>query len=516
MRHFFALIAAAAAASASPSVAVQPATAPAPAEANDARQILKELVAVDSNRLFEDKAYAEQTLARIDALRKSGNPSDDVRQIMDRVRVLALIGLDRLQEAFDQATDLTKANPGDSGLHYTAFALGVDTGSERTLDVLELADRSIANKQDRANFRDSLETDTVGYFRRPFFIAKDKERIARSARALMNFGWPGPHKLATADGLRLDIADYLLEKGDVAGAKKLVFAIRTAEPLLQTLIARKWDAVRDSGDPNERLAQSIAASDEASRAALFDKPDDLEIVIRRGQFLRSVGKDAEALDLLLPKTADLQWMKQQGEYAYWIANEAAYALVDLKREKEAVALMEKLLSLGLEENPVLVSMAINSVAIRIDAGDFRGAADYAEMLATKHGNIASPYGRMWMWEGAACGNFLAGSLDRAQPWLVKLKSNEKDNRAALTRALLCVNDIDGAAASVIRRLDGDDAEQMLAAVQDYSGGPEFSPAKKILESRLRQVIARPDVQAAIAKHGRVMKVPLSRTYWGMF
>ena len=79
-----------------------------------------------------------------------------------------------------------------------------------------------------------------------------------------------------------------------------------------------------------------------------------------------------------------------------------------------------------------------------------------------------------------------------------------------------MHDLDGVAASVIKRLEGDDPEHMLLALQDYSEGPVLPDTKKTLEDRFRQVVTRSGVQAAIAKHGRVMKVPLSRTYWGLF
>lgn len=514
MRIIAALLAAATMATASQAIA-QPAASPSVSDAA-AEEASAALANADMDRLFEDKAYAEQTLAHIEVLRKNSRYSGDRQSAIDRVRMFALVGANRLADAFAQASELTRATPGDPALHFFAFLLGVDSGSDLALEELEFADQSLASRDDRIHFRDSLKSETVGYFRRRFFIANDKDRIARSAQALLNLGWPGPHKLDYADRLRIDSAEGLVAKGDIAGAKKLLFEVQSAEPVLQILVAKKWDAIRDSGDPAERLAQGIAASDQASAQALRARPDDLELLLNRAQFLRSVGKESEALELMLPNAADLAWLKDKGEQGYWLANEAAYALVALQRGKEAVALMDKLLSLGLAENPMLISMAINSVGVRIDSGDFRGAADYAEMLVRKHSDLAAPYGRMWMWEGAACAHTAANDPAKATPWMDKLKQGEKDNPAALTRALLCVNDLDGAAAILIRRIDGDDTEDVLEAVQDYSIGPDLPPTRKLLEQRLRQVVARPDVGAAIARHGRVMKVPLSRVYWGMF
>jgi hypothetical protein len=515
MRTITALLAAAAAAAACPAIAAQQPNV-AIAAAQDVDAALKAIAAIDSERIFLDKAYALQMLAHVEAVKRSGHYIGERKQHIDRLRLYALVGSRQLKPAFEQATELTRAAPGVPELHYFAFVLAVDTRSERALDELELADRSIVSDADRATFVELVGTEPVNQFRRPFYIAKDKAWIARSAKVLLNLGWPGPYQLDLTDSLKLDVAEGLLAKGDIAGAKRLVFTVQSTQSVLQMLVSSKWSSVRESGDPIERIAQAITASDEASERALRANPNDPEMLLGRAQFLRSVGKNAEALELLLPKANDLAWVKENDEDGFWVVNEAAYALVEAKREKDAVSLMNKLLSLGLEDNPELISMAINTVGIREDAGDAKGAADYAVTLATKYPDYASAYGDMWMWSGAACGHSAAGNKPAAQPWLAKLKAGEKDNPAALTRALLCADDIDGAAASVIRRLDGDDPDEMLIALQDYSVGADLPANKKILEARVRQVVARTDVQAAIARHGRVLKVPLSRYYWGMF
>lgn len=82
------------------------------------------------------------------------------------------------------------------------------------------------------------------------------------------------------------------------------------------------------------------------------------------------------------------------------------------------------------------------------------------------------------------------------------------------RALLCANDLDGAERLLIRRLEAPDPAEMLTALQDYSGGAYAAPNLKELDRRLSVVAARPAVQAAIARTGRILKLPLSRTYWG--
>jgi hypothetical protein len=121
---------------------------------------------------------------------------------------------------------------------------------------------------------------------------------------------------------------------------------------------------------------------------------------------------------------------------------------------------------------------------------------------------------MWIWEGAACGSALAGDSAAAARWLEKVRAGSKDNEAAHTRALLCLDRLDEAEALLLKRLAGDDPEEVLRKVQDYRLGPGLTATQKLIDDRFRAVVARPAVQAAIAKVGRTLSLPLSKTYWG--
>lgn len=498
----------------------QPAQAqnnPAKSTENDAVQAaLHALAESDSQRVTTDKAYAAEMLGHVETVRKSDAYTGERRDAIDRLRMFALMGMGKIKEAHDQSVELLKRDPTHPGTHYFALLFAVELGGDLALAQLEQADLSLRDKAARAELADALDVDFIYFLRRPFNEANDKAKLGRSAQLLLNLGVPGPNFPETADSFRLDIADDLLARGDVAGARKMVHSIQMVVPVVSSLIGKRWSPTWEFVEPTERLAQSIAATDEATERAMRADPKDTRLLLMRAQHLRSVGKEEEALRLLLPKAENFDWVKAEGEYGYWIVNEAAYALVSLNRVKEAVALMNRLMTVGLEGNSVLISMAINSAEIMMDAGDYQRAAEHSAMLADKHAGLASSYGKMWMWSGAACGHFGSGNAAAAEPWLAKVKAGEKDNEAAVTRTLLCANDIDGAAASIIRRLDGKDPDGVLKALQDYTVDAELSPSDRILEERLRQVVARADVQAAIARHGRLLKLPLSKTYWGMF
>lgn len=477
---------------------------------------LEAIAEADSDKLLRDKVYAEQILNHLETVRTSESHTGEQKDALDWLRMLALMGAGRTEEAHRQSSDLLDRDASDVGRHYFALLLAAELGGDRALLQLERANRSLQTTESRAELAEAIDVDLIYFLRRPFNEANDKAKLARSAQLLLSLGVPGPNYPEMADSFRLDIADDLLARGDIAGARKAVHEIRMVRPVLSSLIAKRWSPTWEPSGAGERLAQAIAATDEATERSMRADPTDTRLLLMRAQHLRSVGREEEALRLLLTKAENFDWVKKEGEYGYWVVNEAGYALVSLNRAKEAIALMDRLMTVGLEANPALISMAINAAEIMRDAGEYRRAAQHSTMLADKHADVASAYGRMWMWSGAACGHFLAGENALAGPWLAKVKAGEDDNPAAVTRTLLCANDIDGAAASVIRRLQGKDPDAMLKALQNYTIRPELTPPGRLLDDRLRKVVARPEVQAAIAAQGRILDLPLSKSYWGMF
>ena len=68
---------------------------------------------------------------------------------------------------------------------------------------------------------------------------------------------------------------------------------------------------------------------------------------------------------------------------------------------------------------------------------------------------------------------------------------------------------------MVRQLEGRDPQTMILALQDYQlarGSAKTGP----LYDRLAALRDRPEVQSALAGVGRVLSLPLSRTYWSDF
>lgn len=483
---------------------------------NDAvARALDFLGALDQARMFE-KAYAERLLREADIIRASDRYEGDIRKATDLTRVIALFGAGREKEAFAAADAIIASGTAMPELYALAFQLAAVSDAPKAVGYLERADQNLVTAAQRASFRDGLTDTTVSAVSQTLAQAKNKVAGARLAEGLLKFGWPGENQFASQNWLQMKALRGRLVKGDIAGARTLARQIAYPPAALELLVLKEYDPIVEASDPGARVTALIAAEDARSAAALKAKPDDLKLILARGQYMRSVGREGDALALMLRHTTDMVTVEKGGADAFWVVNEAVFALRALGRTDEAVALMKRLIALDLGTNPDLINMAINSSAIMNRSGYHRAAATYAEGLFRDHADKASKYGQMWMWEGAACGHAMDGNMAAAKPWLARLRADPDANRAALMRGLLCANDLDGAAAQFIERLAGDDAADMLVAAQDYTIVNANVPTLHLLDQRLQQVVARPAVAAAIARKGRILKLPLSRTYWGMF
>ncbi|MFN3388237.1 MAG: hypothetical protein ACK40O_04850 [Allosphingosinicella sp.] len=473
--------------------------------------------ALDIGKLYDDKTYAAAILGHAERIAAAGKDDPDVRMGMGNVRMLALTALERVPEALALGQALIAAgetNPFTFGI--AASAAGAAGDRAAALAALEAGARAMQPDEGEP-MRAFINEDLVQWMFGSFYEAKDKASQRRLSEALLTIGWPDPDDIDRRDWYRLDAIDRRLESGDIAGARALALEVKGAAPTVRLATARRYYDLFEAGeDPVALVESALARGNRHSRERLEAEPDNLKRLLTRAQTLREMGKEEQALALLLPATADLAAVETGGEDAFWIVNEAAYSLQALGRSAEAVALMEKLLTLDMKKHGSLVNMAINHGAVLIGAGRYEEAARYSEALEARVEGLASPFGKMWIWSSAACGHALGGDMAAAAPALARLKEGSETNEAAHMRALLCADDMDAAETLLIRRLRGDDPHEVLAALQDYTVGEHRTEAGRLIAGRLQALRARPAVAAEIAKVGRILPLPLSKIYWGDF
>jgi tetratricopeptide (TPR) repeat protein len=275
-----------------------------------------------------------------------------------------------------------------------------------------------------------------------------------------------------------------------------------------------WPELEAKAGPG--LKRQLTDELQSLEAAHRSRPGHPSLVKSLVDALRSAGRPADAATFAAPVTADMQRVGRIQGDAFWTVNAQAYALAEAGRLDEADALMRRLLALGVNEHPDLVSMAINRSAILLDYGRPGEALKAVEQAEAYGEEAVSAYGRMWMEQVRTCALRTLGRTAEADLSLKRVGEGRRDNPAAYTSALLCHGRLDDVEQAILDRLaDPSEREAMLAALQDYQVSQSPAHTATMLE-RFRSVRDRPRVRGAIERVGRIIPVAAPRTYWGHF
>lgn len=311
---------------------------------------------------------------------------------------------------------------------------------------------------------------------------------------------------------RVDHARLLMENGQTERARERLTTVTEPRLLMGIRLMKVFDPLRADPAFEQRLDLRAAAETnlaEKQREAAAN-PRLLRLVVQTSQSLRDLGRNEEALRLVDEALSRRRSFTDTAQQENWALEERANALRMLGRPDQARRASRRATSApeGGEQN---VSQTINYAAT-LEAG---GRAKEALAMLENVGN-ASPYGDMWVAATRACAYDSLGDSARRDVQLSYLAAHEQDNVAARVRALICANKLDEAAELYVRRL-GISAQRMNAifALQTYApnAGAEGS-RQALLQARLRAVVARPDVQAALEKVGRIETIPLETVNWG--
>ncbi|HVQ09795.1 MAG TPA: hypothetical protein VMS43_15305 [Allosphingosinicella sp.] len=493
------------------------ARAPAPTRAPTPAEIAESAAAIgaaDTRRILTDAAYAAETLRHLDRLAPSLAGDAEAGLALDNLRLLALAKLERRAEAGAVTESVLARRPTDPSHYFGPWvaALTFNDGAG-ALAVIEAASRTVPGIA-RPQLREMLARETVMAIFGQFHADRDRALRVRLAEALFHIGWPGDDNVI-GDDLRMILIEDRLDHRDVPGATGFAATVTTPANVLPLLVRKRYDPLLPAdADRLAMLGRAIEGHERETAAALAAAPGDRQRLLARAQHLRSVGRNADALAVLAPATRDVAAAAAE-EPGMWMVNEAAYALIALDRDDEAVRLMDRIAALPLAQNSHLVSARINHLEILSSVGRHAEALDRAARLEADGGSFASEYGKAWIDSTRVCALAALGRTAEAAAPLARLRGWSELNAPALSRAYLCLGDLDAAAALLVQRLGRDDPGAAILALQDYRlshGRGQTGP----LHERFLSLRERADVRAALDRVGRVLSVPLARTYWGDF
>ena len=502
---------------AAPALGAAPTPAPAPAQGQTAPAIDLETARsavghTDFTRLTTDRAYAGQMLAYLDRIASVAAGDVDATLNIDVLRLFALATLERSDEIRTVVDRMLERRPREAHLYggpiYASLAI---PDFQRAVAVVETASRNVP-ASGWSDLRGLFDRDTMGPLLYRLHTDHQEAARVRLAQALFRIGWPGGGDADSADNLRSILIDDRIAHDDSAGAADYAAGITTTGTIVPMLVRTRYDRIVAPGqDRIQLLRHALDERDRETAAALAAAPANRQAVLDRAQHLRATGRNAEAYALLQPFTRDVRATVAADEQGMWLVNEAAYALSALGRDADAMRLMERIAALPVADNISLVSAFINRNDILFAAGRYEEALAWGQRLDRDYSRFASDFGKMWIAAGLVCAYAGLNRGAEAAPQLERLRTTGSTaNPAALTLAYLCVGDSDAAAAVLVHRLESEDPDSAIMALQDYRIVDRADAMKPVVD-RLIALRERPAVRDALARVGRVLPLPLARS-----
>jgi tetratricopeptide (TPR) repeat protein len=307
-----------------------------------------------------------------------------------------------------------------------------------------------------------------------------------------------------------DLALLHLARGERDAA--MAALLRVTDPYVAITVEadRRFDPIRYQiaawPGVTETAGRAIAAADKRAQ----EKADELEPMERLAQLLGSSLRFEQELQVT---DAAIERQEAQGAQAYsdysrryvWILNERADALYGLGRWDAALAQLQAASELS-EEGTPNVSQMINLADMYAELGK---PAESLAALKRVRSRRASPYGDMQQQMVTVFAAVQLHNTKAADEALGFMRAHRKDAPEAFEEALLVSGHEQECAQLLIARL-GDPRlrSDALLDVQQYDAGVE-PPWLVEKHRRWQSLLARRDVQAAIARVGRVSHYALS-------
>jgi beta-barrel assembly-enhancing protease len=357
------------------------------------------------------------------------------------------------------------------------------------------------------------QADTARLVLRTLRSAEPAARY-RLSTTLFNRRWLLPNGFQPSETWS-DLALVELERGNMRRAAEVAARIPDPADILIMRIDKRFEPLLRAHPEQFDL---IAATDRYL-AWLDDMctkfPRTLSYRVEQLYVMTSAGRAADAVaraDEVLARTPNLDAARLSyddgGERFNWLLDYRGQALERLGIWQEAEKNRKRAAQL-LEEGRPNVSNAINLAGFYAALGRSRDAYYALGAMATSREGT-SPYGRMQVDAVLLMIAVTDGDDLRAKEVLDRMRQNQAAAPSTFEAALLLSNQIDEAAALLIRRLRDPEMRRMaLIDVQAYSD-EAVSPYDRLMEERWALLRTRQDVIDAVAPVGRIERVPRPR------
>jgi transglutaminase-like putative cysteine protease/tetratricopeptide (TPR) repeat protein len=458
-----------------------------------------------------------EALSLINKLAEKPARPSAVAGLFDGLKGLILAGLNRAAPARTALQSSIAQYQGNADMIRTLIALQLTNDDPPTV----IKTMQVAQEKQPAIIRD-FDLNWMQYLsQRIRALPAEQRETARYdlCMTLADGGWRmEPRTVEGVDILGCAIRGRL-QRGQVDAARKLIALQPTPDTLASLAMDKRYQAIWP--DLAKAQADGFAGSiDQAivtAKAAADKTPDDFGAMTSLIRALRTAGRAPEAVAAGKALAARKDKIEATGDTAFWFVNEYAYALVDAGKTDEAIAQMDTIIALGLDEYPALVSQVINRAEMfnHADMPD-RALAALTE-ADEKYAAKASLFGKMWIWAGKACALRSLNRGDEAKILDDKLGESPDENKSAVTMAAACRGDQATIEKLLLARLDKtEDREGALGLFVRFRKQPKPSAFDARLQQVMESVAAMPTVQARMKQYGRPVDFAGSKAYWGSF
>jgi tetratricopeptide (TPR) repeat protein len=307
-----------------------------------------------------------------------------------------------------------------------------------------------------------------------------------------------------------DFALLLLEQNRLNEAIDVSSHVTDEYGVISMRADRRFDAITAANSAQFDVSAALKRNLEHFQAAADRAPKSLTpkvVVIDLLMEQQRYGAALAAADGLVAEIrvhADpKQWYDDFDDQYAWALDSRSRALRRLSRWEEALDQLAAA-SWVLDKNGENVSQVINLGDLYCDLGKPKEALASLARLGTD----MSSYGRMQEANVRLDAAVQLGDTEQTEKWLAFMRDHRVDAPRTYEDALLMMNDAETAAKWLIERLDDKDLRSAtLLSIQEYAV-PLETPRQAELATLKRALIARPDVQAAIQKVGRIDKYNL--------
>jgi hypothetical protein len=306
-------------------------------------------------------------------------------------------------------------------------------------------------------------------------------------------------------GIWQDLTLSLLEQNRLSEATEVSTHVTDEYALISMRADKRFDPIT-TANPGQfdvdaalkRHIEHFQSVAENTPKALMPRAAVVEFLMEQGRYGGALAAADGVVAEIRQRSDAKQWYSDFDSGYAWVLDTRSRALRRVGRWDEGVDQLAAASWVSGTDGKN-VNQVINLVELYCDMGMPKEALQALVRLGTS----MSDYGRMQEAAVRLDAAIQLGDADETAKWLGFEKEHRSNAPRTYEDALLRMNDVETAAEWLIERLaDRDQRSAALLAVQEYAA-PNETQRQSELRKRWRALIARPDVQAAAQKVGRI-------------